>query len=316
MGYYYSGGLDWTLNKEPIYETCSLIGSAPQSEEYGKYVDAHFKELIDKYGASILWNDIAYPVKGKLMELISYYYNTIEDGVVNDRWTQIPTPARYLKKSMMKYFINKIAERMVRKGGFEGRPPKGVGDFSTPEYSPRTNFHSYKWEACRGIGRSFGYNQMEKDEHYIGVHDLIFSFVDIVSKNGNLLLNIGPDKYGEIPELQMKRLDALGKWLEINGEGIYETNAWSVQALNVGADIQIRFTQKSDKNQIFCFIDGIKDQRDVLIKGSGINSTSIKEISMLGTNENVQFSSDHAIFTITLPNSENSESIIGLKIQF
>ncbi len=62
----------------------------------------------------------------------------------------------------------------------------------TPEYTSFSEIREEKWEACRGIGHAFGYNQVEGPAHYLSIEDLGRSFVDLVSKNGNLLLNVGP----------------------------------------------------------------------------------------------------------------------------
>lgn len=312
MGYYYSGGLDWTFNEEPIFETCSMIGSVPQSEEYGNYVYEQFKELIDTFHPSILWNDIAYPLKGKLLDLISYYYNHIPDGVVNDRWTMIPKPAKYLKKSrILKAIINRAAQKMVATSGFEGKKPKKVGDFSTSEYTPRIKFKSFKWEACRGIGRSFGYNQMEQDEHHILSENLIFSLVDIVSKNGNLLLNIGPDKFGNIPELQKKRLDTLGKWLHLNGEGIFDSEPWRIQELKTN-EVEMRFTHNPEKRAIYCFLNDPPKGKEVKIKGI----PSVREISILGHKDAVFFSVSGNSVMLTIPNIDYEFKCVGFCIKY
>ncbi len=84
----------------------------------------------------------------------------------------------------------------------------------------------YKWETCRGLGYSFGYNQVERPEHTIAERELIHLLVDIVAKNGNLLLNVGPMADGTIPQIQASRLSALGAWLDVNDEAIFGTRPW------------------------------------------------------------------------------------------
>ena len=169
-GLYYSGGLDWTFQGLPIRSIPEMMAAIPQTEEYGRYVDAHWRELIDRYEPSVLWNDIGYPHTGHSQELFADYYNRLPDGLVNNRFD------------------------------FRGAI-KGTAhcDFITPEYSTLNEISPTKWEACRGIGHSFGYNRNETDADYITGAELIHLLVDIVSKNGNLLLNVGPTCVGRDP---------------------------------------------------------------------------------------------------------------------
>ena len=101
-----------------------------------------------------------------------------------------------------------------------------------------------KWEECRGLGRSFGYNRAEGEAETIAPDELIYLLVDIVSKNGNLLLDVGPEADGTIPPVQMTRLQALGAWLDLNGDAIYGTHHWKPAVGQTSEGIQVRFTQK------------------------------------------------------------------------
>jgi alpha-L-fucosidase len=107
-------------------------------------------------------------------------------------------------------------------------PDNGLGDFRTPEYSPRLDFGPDRaWEACRGMDMSFAFNAQARPEDYLTPEALITSFVEIVAHGGNLLLNVGPRADGSVPEPQVALLTALGDWLRTNGEAIYGTRATS-----------------------------------------------------------------------------------------
>src|SRR5919108_97711 len=115
--------------------------------------------------------------------------------------------------------------------------------YTTPEYSVEPDINPAKWEATRGIGRSFGYNAEEGPQDYLSADELIDGFVDIVSKNGNLLLNLGPKADGTIPEIQADRVRALGAWLDVNGEAIYGTTYWN-HAEDARSNVPVRYTVK------------------------------------------------------------------------
>ena len=210
MGLYYSGGYDWTFVPGPIRTSVDYETVKPQSEAYGKYVDAHYRELIKRYRPAVLWNDIDYPKSGHPLQIMAEYYNAVPDGVIDDRFG--------VKHS----------------------------DFTSPEYETLDKISTIKWEECRGLGRSFGYNRAEGNSETIAPDELIYLLVDIVSKNGNLLLDVGPEADGAIPPVQMSRLDALGSWLHQNGEAIYGTHPWERAAGETSGGIKVRFTAKGN----------------------------------------------------------------------
>ncbi len=214
MGLYYSGGLDWTFQDKPVSSLPTLMSNIPQTEEYAAYADAHLRELMQRYQPAILWGDIGYPKAGKIAEIFSEFYNQQPDGLVNNRF------------------------------GVEWT------DFTTPEYSRYDAIVEKKWESCRGLGFSFGYNQAEGPEHVIASDKLIQLVVDIVSKNGNLLLNVGPKPDGTISDIQRDRLRELSKWIAVHGEGIFDTQPWNRASSKDGAT-EVRFTRKG--NAVYAF---------------------------------------------------------------
>jgi len=124
-------------------------------------------------------------------------------------------------------------------------------NFTTPEYQVMDSIVTKKWETCRGIGYSFGYNQVEGDEHLLSSEALIHLLIDVVSKNGNLLLDVGPTADGSIPENQLKRLNDLGEWMKINSEGIYDTHPYVIPSAILKDETKVRFTQKNEDLYVF-----------------------------------------------------------------
>jgi alpha-L-fucosidase len=210
MGLYYSGGYDWTFNTGPIETNSDYETVKPESQAYGDYAFAQIHELIDRYHPAVLWNDIDWPKTGKPLEVEADYYNAVPDGVIDDRFG--------------------IAH----------------SDFTSPEYQKLDKISEKKWEECRGLGRSFGYNRAEGEAETIAPGELIALLVDIVSKNGNLLLDVGPEADGTIPPVQMERLKALGAWLKQNGEAIYDTTPWTMAVGKSAEGDDLRFTRKGD----------------------------------------------------------------------
>ncbi len=286
MGFYYSGALDWTFNEDPIKDMLSFVTNGSLNPDYAEYVDNHWHELIDKYSPTILWNDIGYPPAGKVKELMAYFYNKTPDGIVNDRWIKFSkTIRRVLKFWPIKKLVEWAAKRaMVKGGGGSGLKPPHC-DYRTPEYAQFKKVKKFKWECTRGIGNSFGYNKMEPENNYLTLEELIHMFVDIVSKNGNLLLNVGPMADGTIPAIQKNLLRDFGKWLELNGEGIYGTRPWIRAESKTSEGFEVRYTQK--KETLFTFILGKPSTSPIVIEA--LNLEPQGRINLLGFAEDLKW---------------------------
>src|SRR5262245_53431873 len=89
MGLYYSGGLDWSVQPGPLASLLDLGHVLPQSPEYIAYADAQWRELIARHKPALLWNDLGYPTNANALALFAQYYNSVPDGVINDRFTLI-----------------------------------------------------------------------------------------------------------------------------------------------------------------------------------------------------------------------------------
>jgi alpha-L-fucosidase len=274
MGLYYSGGYDWTFVPGPIRAKEDYQKVKPQNEEYGKYADAQFRELIDRYRPAVLWNDIDYPKSGHPLEIMAEYYNTIPDGVIDDRF--------------------------------------GVqhSDFKSPEYETLDKISPTKWEECRGLGRSFGYNRAEGEAETIAPDELIYLLVDIVSKNGNLLLDVGPEADGTIPAVQMDRLQALGAWLKQNGEAIYGTHPWTRAEGDTAEGIRVRFTETD--SAIYATLLGKPKAGTVTVKS--LSPRAGTQIFLLGSPKPLSWSQQGGDIRINLPTTLPGKHAYVLKI--
>jgi len=200
------------------------IGGKPAVRDfYGDYILPQAMEFLDLYDPDLLWFDGEWSTpleETRTLEITDYFYAGAlgrKEVVANDRLG--------------------MGTRMR------------MGDYFTSEFHELDQLQSklmHPWEECRGISQSFGYNRLDTDDNVMSAKALIDMFVDIVSSGGNLLLLINLDGQGGVPEIQHKRLQALGKWLNINGEAIYATRPWLHQM--EGA---VRYTTSKDGKYLY-----------------------------------------------------------------
>jgi len=280
LGLYYSGGFDWTFNRGPIERNEDYEATKPETLAYGRYADAQIEELIARYHPSVLWNDIDWPRTGHPLQLMADYYNAVPDGVVDDRFTP-------------------------------GRPPAETHfDFETAEYTSLKEISLRKWEANRGVGQSFGYNRAEGEADTISPRDLIHLFVDIVSKNGNLLLDVGPEADGSIPAIQLDRIHALGDWMRVNSEAIYATTPWTRSNGETDQNIELRFTRKGP-NLYAILLDKPRGSKILL---RGIHPASGSAIALLGSVQPLAWKQQNDDIDIQLPQQLPDQYAYALRI--
>jgi len=128
------------------------------------------------------------------------------------------------------------------------------------------------------MNTSYGYNQ--NDHNWVEPRELIVRLVDIVSKGGNYLLNVGPTAEGLIPQPSVERLQDFGKWMAVNAEAIYGTSAWKVthEQAAAGQPVAVRFTAKGDAVYAICLT---WPAQDLLIKALGTPGRAVAAVRML-----------------------------------
>ena len=188
--------------------------------------------------------------------------------------------------------------------GMEGMDMEGnfAGDFGTPEQEiPATGIDS-DWEACMTMNGSWGYKP--SDHKWKSSGDLIQKLVDIVSKGGNFLLNIGPDGFGRFPAESIIRLNDMGAWTKANGEAIYGATASPYDRPEWG-----RYTKKDGVLYAHVF-DWPEDGKLVLNGDIKLKEASLltDPISKLTTE-----SSDQGL-TISVPKTAPDSSVSVIKL--
>ena len=188
---------------------------------YVEYMKGQVKELVTNYGEiGVLWFD-------------GEWENTWDFERGRDLYHYV----RSLQPNII--INNRVGKgRAGMAGTFD--PETASGDFGTPEQEIPATGLGYDWETCMTMNDHWGYNK--NDHNWKSTEDLIRKLVDIASKGGNFLLNVGPTAEGLFPPQSIERLQAMGEWMRINGESIYATTASLFSRLDWG-----RSTTKKDK---------------------------------------------------------------------
>ncbi len=257
-------------------------------EQWKKFVEFthnQIDELMTDYGnVDILWLDGGW-VRKKTDEEVKAELLDVYD---NSRWFRNPQSqdinmAEIVRKSRLKQPKLIVVDRAV---------PGEHQNYLTPEqHIPETGL-PYPWETCMTMAGSWSYAPNDK---YKPTNELVEKLVDVVSKGGNFLLNIGPDPNGELDAEAYNRLKGMGDWIKVNGEGIYGSRM--NKAFNEGENI--RFTKSKDGNTQYIFLFDFPAEGKINI--SKIDIPEKATISMLGGKKNLKWKKTSTGFEIMIP---------------
>jgi len=288
MGIYYS-----------LYEWYNPLWLKDRDRFVGEHMLPQLKEVVSRYKPAVIFADGEWDMpaeKWRSAEFLAWLYNESpvrDEVVVNDRWG---------KGARHKH-----------------------GGYYTTEYAAGMAGGGHAWEENRGMGYSYGYSRAEKLSDYRSGRELVLMLVDLVSRGGNFLLDVGPTADGRIPVIMEQRLAEMGRWLDVNGEAIYGTRPWrrSVQwsdgekpAVGYGKEFRAKYEigevtgkRKGGKAVVEAFFtskDGMVyaitpgwPGRKLLLKDVGSSKDTV--VTMLGLDGPVEFEAVGGDIAIDVP---------------
>ncbi|WP_309364836.1 alpha-L-fucosidase [Sphingobacterium sp.] len=302
--FYYSLGRDW---ENPDVPTNWPV-KAGRSNTWD-YPDEDAKDL-NKY--------VENKVKPQLRELLTQY------GPIGIIWFDTPELITKKQSEEIKDLIHSIQPDCI----INSRIGNGLGDYAVVEQSLVSTARK-NWEACITMSENWGYNR--HDTKWKSPELLVRNLIEVVSKGGNLLLNVGPKGDGTWPVESQENLQAVGSWMKTNGEAIFGTTVWSsgkqtTQA--VQADIKVaekekagmkdavndatskeivsdyRFTQKG--KAIYLFVRS-PSAATIDIPELAKDSFEIKSLSLLGSPSKVKWTQGKDALQLSLPTVKGQE---------
>lgn len=180
------------------------------------------------------------PVSDYITDVILPEMNTLATMGTEIMWCDIGGPNRTAEFAANWYNSLAKQNKQAIMNARCGLP----GDFDTPEYARYASVQPRKWESNQGMDPySYGYNAATPLENYMNATTLVQDLVDIISKNGNFLLDVGPTANGTIIEVEQNALREGGKWIKSHSEAIFNTTYWTVTPQEGD---NVRFTTSTD----------------------------------------------------------------------
>lgn len=310
FGCYYSIDRDWYRPQGPgnNYKQ-NNVWDFPDSkkEDFDRYFEGFAKpqveELLINYRPDLLWFD---EIDMKSDAQVEALYQAIRklrpECVVNSRIKTCRFPARI--------------------------PPPHCDYISTGDNEIADKALGFEWENPGTMNTSYGYNQ--NDHNWVDAKEIVFRLVDIVSKGGNYLLNVGPTSEGLIPQPSIDRLMEVGAWMETNQEAIYGTSPWKVfrdgplvdkeaakgLKQGPGSPVDIRFTAKGNSIYAICLAWPEKDVVVRALGNKGVPDKTIAAVSMLGSKDEVKWRQTDDGLTLSVPREKPCRYAFVYRIDF
>jgi alpha-L-fucosidase len=271
---------DISAEIERVPEAASLYGPFDYDDAFIADYVARWKEIQTKYQPDFMWiDDIPIFYKDKHSEQTQKFHDAFQ-GMIADYFNA----AQKWEKDV--YLNNK---------GKNLNWPEGLGCLSKDNLNIKVV--GPKWENPATLRTSYGYMKEEElNDSYRSSEELIHLLIDVVSKNGNLLLNIGPRADGTIPEGMQKRLLGIGEWLDLNGEAIYGTRYWTVPNQKKG---NLAFTCKG--KTLYAIALSAPTQPFSIEASKEWEQGTVRSVRLIGSDASVDWAFDSDGLRITPP---------------
>jgi alpha-L-fucosidase len=266
---------------------------------------ARTAELVDKYRPQLVWFDwwIAQPAfQQPMQKFAAFYYNRGRE------WNE------------------GVAINYKKHGGESFPDRAGVLDIERGQLAA---IRPIFWQTDTSVSKnSWGY---VANQDYKTVDSIVDDLIDIVSKNGSLLLNIGPKPDGTIPEPEQEMLRAIGKWLAVNGEAIYGTRPWTVFGEGPTAVVEgpfadtkrqaftprdVRFTKKGMTFYAILLAWPANGRATItsLAAGAKNGPGKVADVSLVGSTSKIIWTRDASGLHVTLPATAPSDYAAALRL--
>lgn len=304
LGFYYSQAQDWN---NPGGAAARKVASEgwpnPDSAKIDAYTLAntgHWDPLQTSATMSDYIDKVAVP---QVKELLTNY------GEVAVLWWDTPTNMtdEYAKKlqDALSLQPNIITNDRLKRPNFPG-------DYKTPEQKipGQSELDGRDWETCMTMNGTWGYKSY--DNKWKSTETLICNLADIASKNGNYLLNVGPDASGQFPEGSLTALKGIGQWMKVNGASIYATQGSPLPALDWG-----RCTQKKKGNTTILYLHVFNWPANGQLHVPGVKG-KVNSAKLLANGQKLSTTTaaDEVVITVPATAPDGIDSVIEVAVSF
>lgn len=265
------------------------------------------QDLVDKYHPDLIYfDDFGLPLGQTGLDIVAHIYNS------NMQWN--------------KGNLNAVVTAKDLKNG------QNAGIVEDFERGFTDNIKNYPWQTCTCIGE-WHYNREVYNQHrYKSVGQVVCQLIDIVSKNGNLLLSVPVRGDGSIDDQEVAFLEGMSKWMEVNAEAIFSTRPWVIygegptevkagmfnEAETRFSSEDVRFTTKSDT--LYAFLMDWPGKNVTTIKSLALNSPQVNEniiteVQLLGSKGKLEWKQTTEGLIIRMPENRPCDNAIALKIK-